>query len=53
MNNWTVVFLVVGSIIVISIIAGVVMTNKALKVGGQIATSGNIPSNDQPESIIN
>ena len=50
MNNWTVVFIIVGLLILVSIIAGVVMTNKAIKVTGDVLT---LRGNEQEGSIIN
>ena len=63
MNNWTVVFIIVGLLILVSIIAGVVMTNKAIKVTGDVLTLRGNEQEDKyfdynptmgfPESTIN
>lgn len=36
MNNWTIVFLIIGVVVILGVISGFVLTNKALNIGGKI-----------------
>lgn len=51
MNNWTVVFIIIGIVLVLSIISGFLLTNKAINIGGKVASDLNVDGT--PESIIN